>query len=291
MTLRHLKIFISVCETGSMTATAKLLYLSQPSVSLAISELEAYYGIRLFDRIAKRLHITESGRQFLQYATHIGVLFDDLEKGVRNFDNTGILKVGASITVGTYFLPGVVKEFEQSHPAMKVSAMIGNSGNIEDQIMNNSIDVAIIEGIAHNPYIIQRDIRDDRLVLICGPGHRFASKHEVEIADILEERLILREKGSAGREIVDGMFLSQGLEIEPLWVSISTQAILSAVKEGLGISVLPYLFVQDSLERGELKTTRIKDVTLDRKFSIITHRNKFLTQSMQDFIQICCSKG
>lgn len=291
MTLRHLKIFISVCETGSMTATARLLYLSQPSVSLAISELEAYYGIRLFDRIAKRLHITESGRQFLQYATHIGVLFDDLEKGVRNFDNTGILKVGASITVGTYFLPGVVKEFEQSHPAMKVSAMIGNSGNIEDQIMNNSIDIAIIEGIAHNPYIIQRDIRDDRLVLICGPGHRFASMQEVEVTDILEERLILREKGSAGREIVDGMFLSQGLEIEPLWVSISTQAILSAVKEGLGISVLPYLFVQDSLERGELKTARIKDVTLDRKFSIITHRNKFLTQSMQDFIQICCSKG
>ena len=87
MTLRHLKIFVAVCETGSTTAAGEKLHIAQPSVSLAISDLEDYYGIKLFDRIGKRLHITEAGKKFLQYATHIAGLFEDMEKEIRNSDD------------------------------------------------------------------------------------------------------------------------------------------------------------------------------------------------------------
>src|SRR5690554_7400796 len=114
MTLRHLKIFVAVCETGGATAAGEKLYIAQPSISLAISELEDYYGIKLFDRIAKRLHVTEAGKHFLQYARHIVALFEDMEKEVKNFDAIGLIRVGTSITIGNYLLSDYIKQFKES---------------------------------------------------------------------------------------------------------------------------------------------------------------------------------
>lgn len=116
MTLRHLKIFVTVCETNSVTKAGEKLYIAQPSISLAISELESYYGIKLFDRIGKRLQITEAGKNFLQYAAHIVGLFEEMESKVRNFDTIGVLRVGASIAIGNFLLPKYVVEFKKKPP-------------------------------------------------------------------------------------------------------------------------------------------------------------------------------
>ena len=89
MTFRHLKIFVTVCETGSMTAAASQLFIAQPSISLAISEMEDYYGVKLFDRISRKLYLTENGRRALQYARHIIDLLDEMEQGVRDVDAMG----------------------------------------------------------------------------------------------------------------------------------------------------------------------------------------------------------
>lgn len=287
MTLRHLRIFVTVCETGSATVAGERLYLAQPSVSLAISELEKYYGIKLFDRIAKRLHITDSGKQFLQYAAHIVELFDKLEDNVRQFESAGILRVGTSITVGNYLLPACVKAFELEYPNMKISAFIENSKSIEEKVLSNQIDLAIIEGVSHNSYLIAKTLKDDELVLICGVNHPFAHRNEVDITEVKDERLIMREKGSAGREIVDSLLQSHDMEIEPLWQSISTQAIVRAVKEGIGISILPRMLIEDGIERNEIKSVKIRDIPLNRKFTLIYHKNKYISQSMKAFINIC----
>lgn len=287
MILRHLKIFVAVCETGSVTSAGERLYIAQPSVSLAISELEEYYGIKLFDRIAKRLHITETGKQFLQYATHIVALFDELEHRVKNFDAIGILRVGSSITIGNYLLPNYVKAFEAAHTQMKIHVTIDNSQSIEEKILNNQIDIALIEGFTHSPYIKTIKLLDDELVFICSIEHTLRSTNDLEIMELKNENFVLREKGSAVREIIDGIFALHGIDIMPTWESVSTQAIIRAVSAGLGISVLPYLLVKDSLERKEINTFSIKDVSLKRQFFIIYHKNKYLTQSAKDFINLC----
>ena len=105
MTLRHLRIFVAVCETGSMTAAASQLFIAQPSISLAVSEMEEYYGVKLFDRISRKLYLTENGRRALQYARHIIDLLDEMEQGVKDLDTVGQLRGGTSITIGTYLLP------------------------------------------------------------------------------------------------------------------------------------------------------------------------------------------
>ncbi|AUS97199.1 LysR family transcriptional regulator [Clostridium thermosuccinogenes] len=287
MTLKHLKIFVAVCETGSATAAGEKLYIAQPSISLAISELEDYYGIKLFDRIGKRLHITEAGKSFLQYATHIVGLFEDMEKGIKNFDAMGIIRIGTSITIGNCLLPGYITRFKQAHPQMDVKVIIDNSERIQHYILSNKIDIGLIEGAVHSSYIIEHRFRDDELVMICGNDHPFAYRKNVEISELQKESLILREEGSAGREIFDSTMTMHGLEVFPAWESISTQAIIRAVQANLGISVLPYLLVKDSLERKEISQFYINGIQFKRSFSVIYHKNKFLTESAKDFIALC----
>lgn len=287
MTLRHLKIFVAVCQTGSVTAAGEKLYIAQPSISLAISELENYYGIKLFDRISKRLYITEGGKNFLQYANHILKLFDEMETEVKNFDTHGIIRVGASITIGTYLLPQYIKSFKEIYPEMEVQAVINNSDTIEQSVLNNNIDIALIEGQIHSPYIKSQQFKKDKLVLICGLNHQLSNYDELHINDIKNESFLLREKGSAGRELCDNIFAANGIDLNITWESSSTQAIIKAVSLGLGLSVLPHLLVKESIARNEVKIINLKNISFDRHFSIIYHKNKFLTKSAKTFIDIC----
>ena len=287
MTLKHLKIFVTVCRTGSTTAAARELFIAQPSISLAISEIESYYGIKLFDRIAKRLYITEVGKHFLQYATHIISLFDSMEQEIKDFDKIGTIRIGTSITIGNYFLPQYVSEFKASHPQMTVNVVIDNCHKIQQHILSNKIDIGVVEGIVNNEYIIEDKLLDDELVLICSNRHRFAGAVDVKAEDILKEDLILREVGSGGRALFESTMLTNGIEITPSWESISTQAIIKSVIANLGVSVLPYLLVKDYIKSGQLSSFRLENISFKRHFSVIYHKNKFLTESARDFINIC----
>lgn len=287
MTLRHLRIFVSVCETGSMTGAAARLFIAQPSISLAVSEMEEYYGVKLFDRISRKLYLTENGRRTLQYARHITDLFDEMEQGIKDQDASGQLRVGTSITIGAYLLPQYINELKKIYPLVRVEALIGNSGSIEQQILDNQIDIGIIEGGSHSSYIRSESFPGDRLAFICSVDHVFAGRTLKSLSQIMEQDFILREKGSAGREIFDGLLAAQELAITPLWQSASNQAIIHGVKAGLGISILPYSLVSESLEKGVIAEFKVKGLALNRKFSVICHKNKFLPQSARTLVELC----
>ena len=272
-----------------MTAAASQLFIAQPSISLAISEMEEYYGVKLFDRISRKLYLTENGRRALQYARHIIDLLDEMEQGVRDVDAMGRLKVGTSITIGTYLLPGYIKRLKQQYPALKVEASIANSETIEQQILDNEIDVGIIEGVAHSHFILSESFAGDRLGFLCpaGPEPEFAGRTLEELAEVRNQDFILREKGSAGREIFDGILAAQELNVRPIWQSASNQVILQGVKAGLGISILPYFLVRQGIREGELAEFRIKGLALNRKYSVIYHKNKFLPRSARTLMELC----
>ena len=200
MTLRHMKIFVSVYQNNGITRASEELHLAQPSVSLAIRELEDYYGIRLFDRISRRLYVTEQGKMFYDYALHIVSLFDEMELGIRNWEHMGTLRIGSSITIGNFLLPGLIKKFTTAHPNMNVKASVHNSSYIEESILNNRIDFALIEGIPESPQIIRDPFMNDRLCLICGTSHPLASRSTVLLSELEQHNFILREPGSGGRD-------------------------------------------------------------------------------------------
>ena len=291
MTIRHLKIFLAVFETGSTTAASKKLLIAQPSVSVAISELETHYGIRLFERYAKRLCVTEEGKHFYQYVRHVVDLFDEMEDNIHDLTTAKKIRIGASITVGNYMLPQYIKKFAKTHPKVIMSAIIENTSTIENLILENKIDVGLVEGKIRSQYIISQPYMEDHLVMVCSLAHPYA-KYKAVVPEVLAaEKFILREKGSAVREIFEGLMQEKGIPIEHLWESASTQAIINAVSENLGVSVLPYMFVKNSLERKEVAVVKIDGLTLCPEFSIVYHQNKYLDSILSDFIELCKTYG
>lgn len=287
MTIRHLKIFVAVCKEGSVTKAGQRLFMAQPTVSFAVSELEKYYGVRLFDRISKRLYLTDAGRKLLPYAQHIVSLFDEMEAGVRDGDNSGVLRVGASIAIGNCLLPGLLKTFAARRPGIDVKIQIDNSEKIERSVLDNRIDFGLIEGVSHSSQLVSEAFRDDELVLLFAPGHRWEAQAAVKPGELKGEPFLMRERGSGGREIVESALLLHDIEMEPAWESTSTQAIVQAVANGFGVAVLPLLLVENYLKQGTLLTRPIEGTSLKRKLAVIRHKNKYITDAMQEFIRLC----
>lgn len=288
MTIRHLRIFAAVYECGSTTAAAKKLFISQPSVSFAIAELENYYGQKLFDRISNRLAITEAGKLLLQYSETLLTTFDEIETGMRNWENAGILRVGTSITIGNCLLPKLVNVFKESHPDIKIQATISNSQQIEEYILNNEIDLGLIEGTVHGQFITSRSFMKDSLVFICHPSHVWANR-TISPFLLSNSNFLLRESGSGGRKIFDGILQSLGIEVNVLWQSISTHAIIRAVEDNIGLSILPLRLVEDSIGKGRLAIFTVENISLKRDFYIIHHQNKFFSNTAKEFIKLCDS--
>ena len=287
MTLRHLKIFITVADLGSMTAAAKALYIAQPTVSQSISELEDYYGIKLFDRLSKKLFITEKGSQLLSYARHITDLVNEMEYVMKNPDKSGTIKVGASLTIGTYLLPELVNEFIRQYPFWQVKAVTKNTQDIEQLIIRNEIDFAVVEGMVHTPDIIANPFMEDDLLLVCGRKHKLYGIKSISPGELSGLRFIVREKGSGTRELFENMMAMNEIKWQPDWECNGSDVLKSAAVSGIGVAVISKLLVKKELETGELSGIKIDNIDLKRKFSVIYHKNKFLTNGMKAFMDLC----
>lgn len=288
MTLRHMKIFASVCENNcNTTKAAEAMHITQPAVSLAIRELEQYYGVTLFDRIGRRLRLTEAGQRFWEYASHISALFEDMEKGMRNWDSFGLLRVGASITIGSQFLPSYVKAFYNCYPGTEVRVLVASSDELEQRILTSELDFALIEGVAHHPSILSEEYMEDHLTVICPANGYFQNGQVLTVEEFKQQKFLLREPGSGTREVFDRAAESAGFSVQPIWEAMSTTALVNAVINGLGIAVLPHRMVTGPLERGLVTAIRVEGMDFRRRFHITYHKEKFLTTSAKAFIDLC----
>lgn len=288
MTLRHMMIFRTVCETEyNTTRAAEALHMTQPAVSLAIKELEQYYGLRLFDRIGRRLRITDAGKLFLQYATHISELFNDMETGLRDWGTKGILRVGASITIGSQFLPGYVKAFSNLCPGIDVRAIVEQGERLEKKLLENELDCALTEGIVHDTNIVSEAYMEDHLSIICASDKRWRQGQSISIEEFQKQRFLLREPGSGTREVFDRTIAQAGLSITPIWEAMSTTALVNAVINGLGIAVLPHRMILPALKHGLIVTVKVQELQFRRNFYITYHKNKFLTEAAKTFMELC----
>ena len=284
MTLRHLRIFTTVYETGGTTAAAEKLHIAQPSVSLAISEMEKYYGVRFFDRISRRLMVTDAGRRLYDYAKHIISLFDEMETEMLSQNAAGTVRVGSTMTIGSTILPDVLYRMKNEHPDISVISTINKIAVLMELLKKNSIDIALLETIPHDPSLIEIPFYNDHMCIICSPHDPHAGRTDLD-AKVLEEKdFFFRDKGSAGRDIVDSILLLNDLNVKSTMESASPQAIVKSVALGLGYSILPYPLIKDDLASGTIAEFSVKGMELKRTFSIVYHKNKYLTKSAASFI-------
>ncbi len=287
MTFRHLKIFTIVSDLGSMTAAAKALFIAQPTVSQVISELENYYGVKLFDRLSKRLYITEQGKQLLSYARHITDLFNEMDQAMKNADKSGIIKIGASVTVGTYLLPRLANEFTKLYPFYQVKAITKNTKAIENLIIRNDIDLALVEGPVHTSDIISKAFMDDKLALVCGKNHPLYQTESITPFELSKLNFIVREQGSATRELFENVMATNEIDWNLAWECNGSDGLKSAAINGIGVAVISQRLVSHEVKTGELYVLKVEGMEFKRKFSFIYHKNKYLTNTMKAFIDLC----
>lgn len=287
MTIRYMKIFVAVYQAGNITKAAKQLYMTQPVVSRAIQEMERYYGVKLFERINQRLSVTEAGRQLYSYALHILDSFDQMEKSLRDWDELGVIRIGASMTPGSILLPKVLKAYQAVHTGIAVKATVTNGTKLQNMLYNNEIDFALIEGGAIGENLVTEELGEDRLILLLPPDSDLLSQDELFLSELMPYPFILREKESVSRIMIDHIFALHDLTVTPFMESINTHAIVQGVHEGLGISFLPEHLVRHSVESGFVATRDVTDESFHRKNYIVWHKNKLLPKSAKDFIALC----
>ena len=293
MTLRYLRIFEAVCRHMSITRAAQELYLSQPSVSLAIGELEKKYEVRLFDRIGKKLYLTPAGEELLGYARPLLSQIDDMEQHLRSGARKSILRVGVSMTVGSCLLPACAEQFAGDYPDIRVEALVERTSLIEQKVLENELDIGFVEGLPKAPQLIISPFAEDELAVVCAPDSALLRRGAIRCADMASIPLLLREKGSGTRAVVDNLTDMQGVTLKPLWESMSTLALISGAKRGLGAAILPLRIVQKDLDRGELAILPVEDVQWKRQFFRIQHRNKILDEPAEHWARLmaACAAG
>ncbi|AKA67581.1 LysR family transcriptional regulator [Clostridium scatologenes] len=290
MTLRHFKIFVAVCDKMNMTKASDTLFMSQSAVSQAISELENHYGLRLFERLSKKLYITQAGEKLLSYARYIIKLNIELENEMKTLNEKGSIRIGASVTVGAYVLPKLVSHFQRENTEVDIQVYEENTTKIEKMLLHDEIDLALVEGETTNSDIINKPFMNDELVLICGSNHRFSKLSYIEPHELEKEKFIIREEGSGTRKTFEDKMIENQLTWKVIWVCNNTDTIKTAVAENLGVSVISRNSVMNELNSGILCEIPIKGIKFKRQFKIIYHKNKYLTEIMQHFMDYCEAK-
>ena len=290
MTIRHLEIFIAVCDYGKMSLAARKLHIAQPSVSQAISQLEKYYGVKLFERLSRKLFITEAGKKLLSYARHVVSLFNEMEENMKGIAGKINLRIGATVTVGTCVLNDILKAYEVKHPEVNTQVFVQNTSSIEEMILKNDLDIGVIEGEIKNPDIFKIPIISDELVLVCSNSHKFANLENVDITELQNLDFILREKGSGTGELFERALENAKVTINEKWVCNNSEAIKNAVINGQGLTVISKMLVEKELKNKKLHSIMINGVKLTRDFNVIYHKNKYLSDPLKSFISVCLDK-
>lgn len=291
MNIRQLRIFKKVCEEGSITKAAESLFISQPAVSNAINQLEEYLKTSLFDRISRGIQLNETGKLFLIKTTRLLELYDDLGQNIQKLEENATIKIGSSITIASFILPKVISKFKTICKDTPINITVDNARKIEDMIIKNRIDLGLVEGIVYNDDLISIPFSSYELVGICSPRHRFSKEKSIDVRSLIKEEFLLREKGSAIRDTFDSALLLHGISINPTLTSVNSGAIIEAVKEDLGVSILPRCKIKREIEAGDISEIKIDKLELKNTNYIIFHKDKYKTKPIMKLIEIIQEHG
>ncbi|SMQ74970.1 transcriptional regulator, LysR family [Bacillus sp. OV166] len=288
MNIENLKMFCLVVDEGSISQAARLSYVSQPAVTRQIHQLENYYGTLLFDRSEGKLTVTETGRMLYPFAKAIVNDFDRSKEVINQVtgESNASLMVGASLTIGEYLLPSLLGSFKKQAPEIKVTLTIKNTPSVLEDLANNVIDLALVEGMVENKNFIVEKFADDELVLVYPADHPWRNRTEINIEELANERMIWRESISGTRLIVENALRDYGVldRMESYMEIGSTQAIKSAVEAGLGISILPRLTVARELEQGFLYEIKMTGIEIKRNLWLVKKPQRFQSIGVSNFV-------
>ena len=259
----------------SFRKAAEELYLTQPAVSLQIKALEEDVGVQLFDRTGAHITLTPAGKVLLDYCEKVKTLLVQTEHeiAVLSGEHTGQLALGASTTIAQYVLPGLLGEFRREHPRVHPTLISGNTEHIVEAVEQQRIALGFIEGPARSREVKTEPFLEDELVLIASTAHEFAECNSISCSEIASIPLLMRERGSGTRRVIEMALERQGVKRSSLQIVMepdSTEAIKSAVEAGLGIRFVSRWAIAKDLRLGNnFKIVELEGLRIKREFLVV----------------------
>jgi len=291
MDLWRLHIFCKVVELKSFSRAASAVYLSQPTVSSHIKDLEDHFECKLIDRLGREVAPTKAGQLLYGYAARMIALKEDAEKALAEFQGKvrGHLTIGGSTIPSGYILPPLLGKFKKAYPEVTLSLIEGDTAGIIQDTIEGRAELGVVGAKARQVQLIQEKIMDDEMFLVLPADHRWAARGSVSMEELTREPFIMREPGSGTRKCIEQVLDKSGYSVGHLNVIAemgSTEAVRQGIKAGVGVSILSECAVADELVAGSLRKVGIKGLSFQRAFYLIVHKHRTQSPLCRAFIKL-----
>lgn len=287
MTLHQLLIFVAVAEREHVTRAAEALNLTQSAVSGAIRALEERHAISLFDRVGRKIQLTQEGRAFLDEARQVLRAATNADQTLRDLRGLrrGDIRIYASQTTASYWLPERLVRFKAIYPEISVHLTIGNTTQVITSVLAGDAEIGFVEDKVSNPAISARLIHKDQLAIVVHTSHQWATLSRLKPAEMANSNWILRERGSGTRSAFEKALRRRGLNPARLPVTLelpSNEAVRAAVEAGGGATAISYAAVRSALTSNQLAAVPFQPI--ERPFLAIVHRDRRPSVALRTFI-------
>jgi DNA-binding transcriptional LysR family regulator len=287
MELRYIEIFCTVVELKSFSKAAQALHLTQPTISVHIKALEDEFSTKLLDRLGRTILPTQDGEILYRYAKEIVTLKENARRAMERITGTvsGKLIIGASTIPGEYILPQLLAKFKKAYPDVIPTLRIADSNDIYESVLRGEVDLGVIGTPVKDKNMISRKYLGDEIILAAPATYKSSLLQKDDFRNV---PLLVREKGSGSRSSIEEHLGKIGLTLDNLNIIAeigSSQALIQAIKAGMGLAFTSRLSVRDEIERGTLKAVKVKGFLVQRNFYVVTHRLRFNSLICRSFIE------
>jgi len=284
ITLKQLQIFETVAEQQSYTQAAKLLFLSQPAVSMQIKQLEDEVGMPVFDRIGKNIQLTDAGRELLQHARNIQIQLEETQQSMEEL--RGVKRGRLHLTMAStanYFTPKLLAGFCREYPDIQISLNVANRAGLLEALENNTADMVIMGKPPANMPLAAEVFMENPLYIVAPPEHQLAKKKKVSLKEVAQENFIVREIGSGTRAAVERFLATHELERPQSLEMNSSEAIKQAVQAGLGLGVVSIHTLEMELALKRLVILNVEDFPIMRHWHLVYRQDRHFSPVSKAF--------
>ena len=287
MEFREINTFLEIAKQGSFSKAASVLGYTQAAVTIQIRQLEKELGVRLFDRIGKKVTLTHQGVVFSRYASRLMTDLSQVKYALKESDVlTGKLRIGAIESVCASILPGLIGQYHRLHPQVSISIRTDSPDLLLEWLNRNELDlVFLLDKRRFHPHWIKALDEPDRVIFVTSADSPLAGQ-TLALWELIRHPLILTEKNASYRSILEQHLASLGLEAQPFLEIGNTEFIIQLLKTGAGISFLPEFTVREDLAKGTLSQIQVPGFTPDIWKQIVYHKDKWVSREMEAFIRL-----
>ena len=288
MNLNQLKIFYLAAKKRNLSVAAAELFITQPAVTKGIQRLQEYYDIKFIDHIGKKLVLTDAGEVLYEIAEKIFELESKAEESIRDFQERkrGRIRILSSESFGDYYLPRIIIPFSKAYPLVRITMNILPTEQVIENTATLNNDLGFISYPVEHKKLLVKEVLEDQLVIITPPDHPLGRYPTLKPSNLEDQLLIMHETGSAPRKALENYIRKNDLSVSIHLELSSNRAIKRAVEGGIGIALISRKVANEEIRNKRLRAIPLSDRSMTRKFYMVHHQDKYLSESLQNFIDM-----